>query len=192
MAQRLLQSRKLIIAAHPDDETFGVSSLLQNSTILLVTDSNNSNFISRKRVLSDICKAQNVRLIELKFEACKLDLIGISTLLDSFRDVLKSRDFDYIIAHSADDEHQDHKMIYHAAKLLARPERTNFKGFLTYNISQKSHTNGLIIKANEKLLEQYKPLVDRGFYNSIIAHKKYIGACHNVEFADIFGIEYIR
>ena len=114
-------------------------------------------------------------------------------MLDSFRDVLKSRDFDYIISHGPLEEHQDHKMIYSAAKLLARPERTNFKGFLTYNVPQRDCSqSGLILKANEKLLEQYKPLVNRGFYNALIAHKKYIGACHNIEFADILGAEYLR
>lgn len=193
MIQKLLQSKKLIIAAHPDDETFGASSLLQGSTIMLITDSSNSNFISRKRILSDICKLQRANLIELRFEACKLDKIGVSEVFDAMRDALKSRDFDYIITHGANEEHQDHKIIYDATKLLARPERSNFKGFFTYSVPQRNYTQcGIALRANEKMLEQYKSLVNSGFYSMVMAQKAYAGATYKIPFADVFGIEYIR
>lgn len=193
MIKTLKQSRKLIIAAHPDDEVFGCSSLLQNSSILLVTDAEDSNFIARKRILFSFAKDMYIPVYTLSLPACKLDTLGVQAVHNALHEALQGRYFDYVISHSTDDYHQDHAIIAKAVDIEFRPYRSKIKGLLEFQIDTANRFKpDIAIESNTELIKEYRNYVNPEFYKTQVDYKRYIGSLYDCGFADSFRIKFLR
>lgn len=190
MVQSLKRSRKLIIIAHPDDEAFGCSGLLQNSAIILVTDSDEANFSARKKILQGICKDLVIPLYNCGLRPCELDKIGIQKVHNWIDSAAKNIDADYIITHNPNDMHQDHRIISNAVDILARPERSRYKGLIHFSF--ENHSYNLVVQSNCEIMKKYANLVDINFYKTVQSYKAHIGTKYDCKFGDTFEIKFLR
>lgn len=190
MIKNLKRSRKLIIIAHPDDETFGCSGLLENSAIILVTDSDEANFAARTRILQRICKEKFIPLYKCGLQPCKLDTIGVQMVHNCIASAAKNIDAEIVLTHNPKDTHQDHRIISNAVDILARPERSQYKGLIHFSFEQHSHN--LVVPSNTDLYTIYGGLVDSKFQSVVWKYKEFIGTKYGFRYGDTLDIRYLR
>jgi N-acetylglucosamine malate deacetylase 1 len=124
----------LIIAPHPDDEVLGcggtIAKYIKNSDNVYVcyvtrayTPDWSEEFIANRE--SEIKKANKILNIKkayfLDFPTCKLDTIPQKTLNDALAKVVSEVNPDVVYIPHGGDLHMDHKLVYEAAMVVARP-----------------------------------------------------------------------
>lgn len=108
----------LVVAAHPDDETFGcggtiASEVAQGSEVTVCCLTGTT---SRHRELKAACEVLGARVIALKGKDLQLTIPEVTnTLIPIIQEVQP----EVIISHSSDDYHPDHQVVHQAFKRAA-------------------------------------------------------------------------
>lgn len=184
MVQRLKRSKKLIIANHPREVLLGASGLLENSTILLLLDSDETEYQHWKRWLMGICKDMFIPLYTCGLSAEILRTLPEQKLKSCIESAVVG-DYDYVIfarsAHSARSAERAICEIFCPA--------SNIKGLLSFSL--EAHDKGIIVPSNPSVIEGYagfaKPL-----FAAIKEYRAYIGKSYGFQYGDDFRVEYLR
>jgi len=103
-------NRLLVIAAHPDDETFGCGGTIALETFRGsdVTVCCLTGTVARHRELQAACEILGAKVIALKGK--DLDL-NVSEVTKALIPIIQEVQPEVIISHSADDYHPDHQVV---------------------------------------------------------------------------------
>lgn len=150
--------KNLIILAHPDDETLGCFSVMEEDTYCLILCDENNRF---KETLK-LYKTTKTKIECLGLKPGTLNLYNQFELSEKIHNKIKKYISNYtrVFTHHPDDLHIDHKTLSNIARVLFRPERVNIKGlfycFTTNNNNFKpNYFINYIYKHKEKFLDFY-------------------------------------
>jgi LmbE family N-acetylglucosaminyl deacetylase len=110
--------RLLVVAAHPDDETFGCGGTIASEAALgsEVTVCCLTGTDARHRELKAACEVLGAQIIALKGKDLQLTVPEVAkTLIPIIQDVQP----EIIISHGAGDYHPDHQVVHHAFQRAA-------------------------------------------------------------------------
>lgn len=133
-----LKNNILIIAPHPDDEVLGCAgtirklSLEDNSVWVLIVSRGKMGLYSEegiRNVREEALAAHKLLGVKetrfLDFTAPELDLISISVLSSAISEVIHEFQADTIYLPHSGDIHHDHKAVFNAGLVAARPVKSN-------------------------------------------------------------------
>lgn len=150
--------KNLIILAHPDDETLGCFSVMEEDTYCLILCDENNRF----RETLKLYKTTNTKIECLGLKPGTLNLYNQFDLSEKIHNKISPfiTNRTRVFTHHPDDLHIDHKTLSGIVKVLFRPERVNIKGlfycFTTNNNNFKpNYFINYIYKDKEKLLDFY-------------------------------------
>ena len=155
----MLEFKKtLIVAAHPDDEVLGVGGVIplikaagDTVTVLVVTDGSCSQYEDNEdmflRKQEQMLKANEIlgtdEVIQWDFPDMLLDSVNHVDLTRKLSAFVGDRSFDTIFFHAENDLNLDHRIIYHAVLVAARPVATcSVKNLLCYHVNSSSEWGG--------------------------------------------------
>lgn len=181
MVQKLKRSKKLIIVNHPREVLLGASGLLENSSILLLQDSDSTEFSNWKRWLMGVCKDLFIPLYTCGFSESTLQSISNEKLKNCIASAAVDV-FDYVIfaRNSQSDK---------AISELYSPGNSQIRGLLSFSL--EAHDAGIIVESKPEIINGYagfgKPL-----FNAIREYRAYIGKLYGFKYGDDFRLEYLR
>jgi LmbE family N-acetylglucosaminyl deacetylase len=125
----------LVLAAHPDDETFGLGGTIVKHSknrddvfVLTFTEGesarkiNEKNIIKRRENAKKACAVLGVKKTKfLDFQDQKLDSIPLLELCKEIESVIKIWKPEIIYTHFWGDLNQDHRRIFEASMIASRP-----------------------------------------------------------------------
>lgn len=183
----------MIIAAHPDDEVIGCSSLLLNEDYEVYLLHITKDFRNVER--NSVYKKLGVNYYKnLNYPI--FNLPPINELVEILVSEILKYGPNYIFGHFDEDLHQDHNIISRAIDIATRPNRTNIDGYFQYFVEQEmSLANCMCLQVDKtekkKLLNLYNIIPDE-HRNLILKFNEYAGAKFNNSFCEPFKIKYLR
>lgn len=131
----------LVVVAHLDDETFGIGGSLLKwkdshniKIVSLCQGRDNENTIKRKAAFKKIQSKLNCQSRIYPYRDLHLDEERLGILTNIIEIEIEEFCPDIIITNSENDIHQDHKITSHAVRIASRPNRTNIKEILEFQI----------------------------------------------------------
>ena len=140
----------LVVAAHPDDEILGCGGTLiklkslncEIQVIFLTNGVSSRNSKNLNKLILDRKKSSNkcAKLIGLKkihflnFPDNKLDSIPLLNIIKKIKKLIDAFKPDHIFTHSEFDLNIDHRVTYNAVLTATRPEDTNIKSLICFEI----------------------------------------------------------
>jgi hypothetical protein len=148
----VIENKKiLVLAAHPDDETFGcgatIYSLGKKNTISLLTftdgvsSRNNHNNKNRNHKLEKVCKKLGIKSFDWgDFPDNKLDSVP---LLDICKFIEKKINFqpDIMFTHHPECLNIDHAVVYRASITVFRPQKKESTDIFAYTVPSSIEYN---------------------------------------------------
>jgi N-acetylglucosamine malate deacetylase 1 len=132
----MMNNRTLVVAPHPDDEILGCGGTIKKHTsfgdevYILVVTRGKKELYSDERILNVRAEALEAHKILgiaetrfLDFPAPDLDLISLAELSNAIVQVLKELKIDSIYLPHRGDIHHDHKAVFNAGLVAARPSK---------------------------------------------------------------------
>lgn len=145
--------KNLIIACHPDDETIGCFSQLDNSLVLFLTDCGQE----RQKMTKEVFENQGFNIAWQFLNLCpalELDKLGVSAIIKAITEAIGEIHFEYVYSHYSGDLHQDHQITAKAMDIFCRPSRNpEIKGYFQYFTDFSFPLDNLMVK---KVSEQSK------------------------------------
>ena len=141
--------RVLIIAAHPDDEVLGCGGVMRHYSrngcsvhVCFVTDGTigrtsvtAEDVRSKERMSEEAAAILGVTSIHrLPFSDMRLDMVAHQDLNNALLDVWKAVQPTVVFVHSSTDVNLDHRRIYDAVEVLARPPIESLRRLYTYEV----------------------------------------------------------
>jgi LmbE family N-acetylglucosaminyl deacetylase len=131
-------SRVLVIAPHPDDEVLGCGGIIKkmtsqnNEVWVLIISRGKIGMYSEERIQNvrqEAVEAHKILCVKgtrfLDFPAPELDLVSVSVLSQAISVVLQELTIDTIYIPHRGDIHSDHKAVFDACLVAARPVNNN-------------------------------------------------------------------
>lgn len=129
-----MNSNTLIIAPHPDDEVLGCGGTIKKlssggtEVIVLIMTRGKTGMYSEESILntrSDAKRAHKILGVTetrfLEFPAPDLDLVSIAEISGAINSVIKEFDISTLYIPHHGDIHHDHKIVFQAGLVAARP-----------------------------------------------------------------------
>jgi len=154
-----MSKRILVIGAHPDDETMGVGGTIAKMVVdrchteLCIVTSGYEPLITKKEfdlrrkeamVASKILGFDKVHFLELP--AVKLDTVPKTQINDSLADIIEKTKPDTIFTTSDTDINMDHRIVYEATMVAARPRPgISVKKLLSYELPSSTEWGELML-----------------------------------------------
>lgn len=210
-------NRILVLGAHPDDETLGLGGTIAKKSkngdlvfSLIFTDgesargSNKLKIKRRREQAQEAAKTLGIKEIEfLDYEDQKLDTIPTVELSKKIEKAIKKWKPNIIFTHFYGDMNQDHRAIFDATLIAARPvPKSKILQLLCYEIPgstewglQKFNPNfyediGDFIKIKENAFKKYKDEVEQFPHpravKSVILSSQYRGSNVGIKNAEAF------
>ena len=124
--------KNLIIAAHPDDEVIGCSSVLKNSIVFMFSNPDPR----RMGVFDEICDDLDIKSIKFDLKSLEFDTYGTRHLLglleSAYEYVSKEYHIVNVFGHYLKDFHQDHQALAKATDIFCRRRTKDFKAYYQY------------------------------------------------------------
>lgn len=147
----------LIIAAHPDDETFGMGGTIAKRTfngdivhVLIITDGSSSQYENYKEMIKkkkdEAKKAMNilgVKKIEFKtLPDMKLDTISHIEINNIIEQKIEEYKPSIVYTHHWGDVNKDHRLVFQSTMVAVRPTpHQSVKEIYTYEIPSSTEWN---------------------------------------------------
>jgi N-acetylglucosamine malate deacetylase 1 len=154
-----MSKRILVIGAHPDDETMGVGGTIAKMVVdrfhteLCIVTSGYEPLITKKEfdlrrkeamVASKILGFDKVHFLELP--AVKLDTVPKTQINGSLADIIEKTKPDTIFTTSVTDINMDHRIVYEATMVAARPRPgISVKKLLSYELPSSTEWGELML-----------------------------------------------
>ena len=186
--------KNLIIAAHPDDETIGCSSILKDSVIFLFTNPDQR----RMKIFDDMCDRYNIPNVKFDLEALKLDTYGSHHLLNllenAYIHLSKVFDIKNVFGHYSQDLHQDHQVLAKVTDIFCRRRNKNFSGYYQYFTDNSFPTENIILNESPikvELLQRYNSGLNSKHYDYIIKFSEMLKEKYQTQYIpDAFVCKY--
>lgn len=185
----------LIIAAHPDDEVIGCSSILlrKNVGVLHITKDFNTNTKDRNEIYKKLFLDEYKNLSYPIFELPK-----INVLAEQILDFIEQTKPIKVFVHHKNDLHQDHNIVTKATEIAIRMNRNDFiKGYYQYfteNPFNLKNCKFIKIEKDEKFkfLDKYLEYINPEHFKTIMSFNEFCGAYSNQKFAEPFKVIWER
>lgn len=148
----------LVVAAHPDDETFGCGGTiaLERANGNPVTVCCLTGTVARHRELQAACETLGAEVIALKAKDMTLTISDVTKTLIP---IIHEKRPEVIISHSAEDYHPDHRIVHEAVLRAAE-----WAGHSTQYKGKAWHPKRLLFMEINNLLSMPTMLVDISEY----------------------------
>ena len=207
----------LVICAHPDDETLGLGGTLalhsinkESVNVLIFADGESARNKSMKKIemreaqAKKACKILGIKKVEfLRYEDQKLDTIPLIEISKKIETKIQQFKPDILYTHFGSDVNQDHRKLFEATLIAARPTPSSKKlrviCFETPSStewgSEKFHPNLFVsidesVKKKLDALSQYRKEMSSFPHprskNAVINRAKYWGSTIGVKYAEAF------
>lgn len=186
----------LIIAAHPDDEVIGCSSIFlkdANIGVLHIT----KDYDTETKARNEIYKKMNLDYYK-NLENPIFKMPKMENLAEKIVDVLNETKAKRVFTHYSNDMHQDHIFVSKATEIAVRMNRNNFvKGLYQYYVEKPfdlENCKFLKLEKSEKIkmLTLYEEYINTNHWETILAFNKFCGVYSNQYFAEPFKIIWER
>ena len=151
-----MKTKNLIIAAHPDDESFGMAgTIIKNANkedfyVVFLSDGERGRYkigqYNRKIVVSRYSKSEKARkhlgvkkIYYLNFIDQRLDSISSLDITQKLEEIIKKIKPSVVYTHFGNDLNQDHRICFDCATVAIRPYRKSYiKKILTFEVPSSS------------------------------------------------------
>lgn len=181
--------KNLIISAHPDDETIGCSSIIEDSYIICLTQGSPDHYNA------NVTKSLYKNLTMLDWNPLALyEYQDYQNIIRSILNITETISFDNVFTHYEFDKHQIHRIISNIVNVMFY-NYSNIKGYFEFFTTTDLPETGLMVKKCDKK-EKIRKLklfdLRENEIKRIIAYNEYLGYKHNLEFCEGFRIKYLK
>ncbi len=149
-------TRILVCAAHPDDETYGAGGTILRHTglgdevrLVIFTkpyqpDWDRDLITGKREEIKNSVRILGVRKVEfLDYPTAKLDTVPQKELNDALREIVTDYSPEVVYTTHYNDLHQDHRFVFHAVAVAARPiPNSPVKRILAYELVSSTEWGG--------------------------------------------------
>ena len=209
-------SRILVLCAHPDDESFGLGGTLalhaknkSKVNVLFFTDGekargNSSKIQMRKNQAKRASSILGIKILDfLDYDDQKLDTISTLDLIQHIEKVINEKRPEIIYTHFWADLNQDHRKVFDASLIAARPlPKSSVKQLICYETPSSTEwgiesfnpnlfvniesTITKKIQSCQKYSKEIKSFPHPRSKQSIINRSKYWGSVVGLKYAEAF------
>lgn len=181
--------KNLIISAHPDDESIGCFSILEDSFVLCLTSGK-----GEKEVFNTFYSlVKDGKMLE--FPPLNLrEYMDFQSVIFSINEAIKDIKFDYVYTHYEFDKNQIHQIISKIVNVMFY-NYSNIKGYFEFFTTSDLPETGTMVKQcdkNLKLEALKKYNLRENEINRIISYNEYLGYKYNLGFCEGFRIKYLK
>lgn len=135
--------RTLIVAAHLDDETFGMGGTIYRmcqtnpldlKILIMCQGRDTGNALERLTSMAKIQGSLQFQVVVQPYYDLELEYAPLKEITKIIEREIKDFNPERVFTVSEDDIHQDHKIVSHATKIACRPERTNINELYEFKI----------------------------------------------------------
>ena len=169
-----MTGRTLIICAHPDDEVLGLGGTLvleskkKKIFVLFIADGESSRgkperIEIRKNQAQKPCSIIGVSKLKfLDYPDQKLDSISLLELSQKIEDIIKKWKPDTVYTHSNHDLNQDHRKVFEATLIAARPTPSSkIKQLICYETPSSTDWGGIHDKFEPNLFVNVSSVLEK-------------------------------
>lgn len=175
--------KRLIIVAHPDDETIWMGGTILSHpdkkwTIVSLCRSSDSD---RKPKFLKVCKHLNAEPVISNLEDKDLNPIPIEEIMEKIKSLILEKEYDFIYTHGENGEygHIRHKETHQAVKILIANKELKCKKFITFSYANSEQTvpnnPRLRIPLPNKNADEYTQLSKDNFKKKLMLIKDIYG-----------------